>query len=57
MVKYKFIEGPTWRKISRDAIDLIKSMLEKNPKKRISMAEALDHKWMKTNISNPVGFD
>ena len=38
-----------WSKISKEAIDLIQKMLEKDPQKRISAKEALSHDWFKNN--------
>jgi calcium-dependent protein kinase len=38
---------PVWEKISPDAKDLIRRLLEHNQKKRISAQEALQHKWFK----------
>lgn len=36
-----------WRKISIQAKTMIKGMLVKNPKKRLSIIELLVNKWMK----------
>ena len=36
-----------WADVSKDAISLIKKMLEKNPKKRPSAEECLNDKWFK----------
>ena len=36
-----------WNNISSDAIDLIRKMLEKNPKKRYNVQECLNHPWCK----------
>jgi calcium-dependent protein kinase len=36
----------TWKKVSQDAKDLIKKMIEKNPKKRINIPDALKHPWI-----------
>ena len=40
------LETKDWAKISNDAKDLIKKLLEKNPKKRISPFEAMKHPWI-----------
>jgi calcium-dependent protein kinase len=37
-----------WRDVSKDAIDLITCMLTKNPTKRYSAEQCLNHKWLKT---------
>ena len=39
--------GDEWEDISKDAIDLIKNMLNKNPSKRFSCEMCLNHKWFK----------
>ena len=39
--------GDEWEDISKDAIDLIKNMLNKNPNKRFSAEMCLNHKWFK----------
>ena len=41
--------GSDWLKISKEAKDLISKLLEKNPNKRISAFEALQHPWIKNN--------
>jgi len=38
-----------WGGISKDAKDLIASMLALNPSKRITIKEALEHKWIRTS--------
>lgn len=43
------IEGSNWEKISKSAKDLVKKMLEYNPKYRISVEEANNHDWIKEN--------
>ena len=40
-------EGEEWADITREAIDLIKSMLNKNPSERITAEQCLEHKWLK----------
>lgn len=44
--KLDFETGP-WPSISASAKDLISKMLEYDPKKRITAADALEHPWMK----------
>ena len=39
--------GEEWEDISKDAIDLIKNMLNKNPSKRFSAEMCLNHRWFK----------
>jgi serine/threonine protein kinase len=38
--------------LSNAASDLIKSLLEKDPNKRISAKEILEHEWFQDNLSN-----
>ena len=35
-----------WRKKSKDCIDFIRRLLLKDPKKRSTAAEALEHSWL-----------
>jgi calcium-dependent protein kinase len=37
-----------WKEVSKDAIDLITCMLTKNPTKRYSAEQCLNHKWVKS---------
>jgi calcium-dependent protein kinase len=46
------LEGKSWMKISIEAKNLVKSMLEFHPKNRISALNALNSKWIKDNITN-----
>jgi calcium-dependent protein kinase len=39
--------GEEWRYVHKDAIDLIKNMLNKNPLKRYSCEQVLNHKWFR----------
>lgn len=48
--KYDF-DGEEWEAVSKEAKDLIKKMICK-PERRLSAAEVLDHKWVKTNTAN-----
>eukprot|EP00357_Protocruzia_adherens_P006319 CAMPEP_0114990346 /NCGR_PEP_ID=MMETSP0216-20121206/10739_1 /TAXON_ID=223996 /ORGANISM="Protocruzia adherens, Strain Boccale" /LENGTH=483 /DNA_ID=CAMNT_0002353499 /DNA_START=1089 /DNA_END=2540 /DNA_ORIENTATION=- len=41
---YNF-NGRSWLKVSSSAKDLIKEMLNRNPKNRVTAAKALEHKW------------
>ena len=45
---YEF-EEEYWESISSDAKDLVRSLLEVNPKKRLSAKEALNSKWINSN--------
>ena len=45
-------EGKEWKHISSDAIDFIKSCLNKDPDKRFSSTDALKHSWFKLQIDN-----
>ncbi|PHJ18140.1 camk protein kinase [Cystoisospora suis] len=40
-------EGPVWREISSSAKDLIQRMLQPDPRQRVTVAEALQHIWIK----------
>lgn len=40
-------ESEPWPKISKSAVDLVKRMLDLNPKKRPSAMSILDHPWFK----------
>ncbi len=45
--KNPVFQGEEWDVISKDAVDLIKNMLNKNPQKRFSAEKCLNHKWFK----------
>ena len=43
-----------WRKVSEDAVDLVKCLLVKDPLQRMDVAQALEHKWLKPrNLKDP----
>lgn len=42
-----YFSGEEWKDITKEAIDLIKFMLTKNPAKRYSAEMCLNHKWFK----------
>lgn len=44
--KYDF-DGDEWEQVSKEAKDLIKKLIAK-PERRLTAAEALEHKWIKT---------
>ena len=39
--------GRKWMMISKEAIDFVRRLLEKNPKERMGIKEALEHAWIK----------
>lgn len=45
-------DHPAWRHISNEGKDLVAKLLVKNPKKRITIKQALDHQWLAT--SDPI---
>lgn len=48
--KYDFVDED-WDHISKDAKDLVKKLICK-PEKRLTAAEALQHKWFKKALKN-----
>ena len=43
-----------WRKVSEDAVDFVKMLLVKDPKGRMDVGQALEHKWLKPrNLKDP----
>jgi calcium-dependent protein kinase len=40
------LSGGVWDQISKEAKDLVQKMLNKDPKKRLSATEALNHPWI-----------
>jgi calcium-dependent protein kinase len=44
-------------KISKDAIDFLSKVIEKDPSKRLSAKEALDHPWLKKEHNEVAGVD
>ncbi|CAK71442.1 unnamed protein product (macronuclear) [Paramecium tetraurelia] len=49
--------GQRWNNISPEAIDLVKHMIQKDPQKRISMKDALNHKWIQNQSKQSIQFD
>ena len=45
-----YIKNPCWKTLSNECIDFIKKLLEKNPKKRMVIADAIKHEWFKKFI-------
>lgn len=43
----------TWKNYSADSRDIINRLLIKNPEKRITLQEVIDHKWFK-NIKSKI---
>jgi serine/threonine protein kinase len=41
---------------SEEAIDLLKGILEKDPSKRLSIAQIKKHKWLKASKKPPIIF-
>merc|ERR1711976_298080 len=46
--------GVGWKHISEDAKDLCKRLLDRNFETRITMAEALEHKWFNVGIQKEI---
>ena len=47
-------DRPGWEKVSKEAKDLITGLLEKDPKKRLTLKEVIDHPWVHTHHSSDV---
>ena len=45
------LESSPFNELSKSGLDLIKKLLKKKPKERISVKEALNHQWFKENKS------
>ncbi|CAE7334979.1 CaMKII [Symbiodinium pilosum] len=43
---YHYEKHPKWKLLSTNAQDLIKQLMEPDPQRRISMADALQHPWL-----------
>ena len=43
--------SPKWPQLSNQAKDLVTRLLEKNPKKRLSLEEALAHEWFSMDLA------
>eukprot|EP00916_Digyalum_oweni_P020024 GHVL01033491.1.p1 GENE.GHVL01033491.1~~GHVL01033491.1.p1 ORF type:complete len:582 (-),score=72.40 GHVL01033491.1:1975-3720(-) len=42
------MEGPLWACVSSEAKDILAKLMEKNPKKRLNVEQALQHPWLQT---------
>lgn len=49
-------QGKIWQKVSSEAIDLIKEMLNKNPKKRPKSDKIIEHSWFKTYLQGDYSY-
>ncbi|VDP66428.1 unnamed protein product [Echinostoma caproni] len=50
MAEYEF-DSPYWDNISDSAKDFIRHLMEKDPKKRFSCTQALQHPWIASNTA------
>ena len=41
-----------WDRLSKESKDLVSRMLQKDPAKRLSAVEALEHDWFKNNYEH-----
>lgn len=48
--------GPKWEAISPQAKDLIRGLLELDPKKRLTAVEAIEHPWFTVRHRNLLHF-
>eukprot|EP00921_Rhytidocystis_pertsovi_P015571 GHVQ01024763.1.p1 GENE.GHVQ01024763.1~~GHVQ01024763.1.p1 ORF type:complete len:591 (-),score=80.89 GHVQ01024763.1:886-2658(-) len=44
--------GPEWKRVSEDAIDLIRKLLRINPRERYTSEDALKHPWIQSMAKN-----
>lgn len=51
------LNDTVWQKRSPDVLDLIKKLMEKNPEKRLSAQEALQHEWIQRKVHNEFDVD
>mmetsp|Transcript_35012 Transcript_35012/g.100712 ORF Transcript_35012/g.100712 Transcript_35012/m.100712 type:complete len:484 (+) Transcript_35012:407-1858(+) len=47
------LTGPRWPKVSRNAKDFVRRLLEVDPNKRMTAKEALDHVWITERVKAP----
>ena len=45
-----FVKNECWKEISKECVDFIKKLLEKEPQKRMVIADAVKHDWFKKFI-------
>lgn len=48
-------KNPRWKKITKDAKSSVAELLRKKPENRCSIADALRHSWLQSNVSLPSG--
>ncbi|KAL9245770.1 hypothetical protein vseg_019384 [Gypsophila vaccaria] len=48
---------PPWPSLSAEAIDFVKRMLNKDPRKRVTAAQALCHPWLRNHVDVKVPLD
>lgn len=53
---YRF-DQPIWKTISKDAINFITSLIEPNLNRRLTVEQALSHKWLKDVDGNDLHID
>lgn len=47
-------ERETWRMLSKEALDFVQQLLERDPNHRPTAEEALDHAWLKEGKSSTI---
>lgn len=47
-------DKPIWENVSKEAKELIKGLLEKNPQKRIELKDVIEHPWVTTHHCSDV---
>ncbi len=53
--QYEFPK-PEWEKVSKDAKDLIRGMLETEPQKRLTIDDIIKNKWIAVSSQTTSGF-
>lgn len=54
--RYSF-EDPVWAKVSKDAKDFISSCLELNPCDRMTLEQAMKHRWFAPKLSQKLSLN